>query len=299
MAVRTLSFSPFSPLSAFTPLTPRFLSASTTCQSSLRQKLPLRHHEQSQQPQTLHHQQQHRQLHGNRTRDPADIPQPTPFVPDPQTFLSLIGRGMSKHASKFTSWADLFLLDGKQLKELGIEPTRSRRYLLHWRHKFRQGKYGLGGDFDHVVDGVAHLRLVQVPRGQLLKQMRKQGMNKEKFLQQQQAGGVALPDGLKGTATLKPGMKWAVINLPPDAPDPDPWALAKPLKKYKEVVVRSGGRLAAPFLKLVKGTEGRVGTVSVQEGLWEEKLGTKVDGGERRRAEVRAKRRSEERKKAA
>ena len=31
------------------------------------------------------------------------VPDPTPFVPDTTTFLTLIGRELSKHAAKFSS----------------------------------------------------------------------------------------------------------------------------------------------------------------------------------------------------
>ncbi|KAG9635933.1 hypothetical protein KCU69_g19588, partial [Aureobasidium melanogenum] len=70
-----------------------------------------------------------------------DIPKPTPFVPDAQTFLTLIGRKMSQHAQKIPDWNALFSLSSLQLRELGVEPARSRRYLLHWRNKFRQGSF--------------------------------------------------------------------------------------------------------------------------------------------------------------
>ena len=81
------------------------------------------------------------------------IPSPTPFVPDAQTFLSLIGRNLSQHAARIPSWEALFSLTSKQLRELGVEPARSRRYLLRWREKFRNGDYGVGGDLEQVVDG--------------------------------------------------------------------------------------------------------------------------------------------------
>jgi len=46
---------------------------------------------------------------------------PTPFVPDAQTFLTLIGRNLSQHASKIPFMESLFSLTSAQLKELGIE----------------------------------------------------------------------------------------------------------------------------------------------------------------------------------
>src|ERR1700730_12379700 len=37
------------------------------------------------------------------------VPDPTPFVPDQTTFLTLIGRQLSKHASKFESLKNLLI----------------------------------------------------------------------------------------------------------------------------------------------------------------------------------------------
>ena len=106
-------------------------------------------------------QQQTRPIHHRIPLRP--IPQPTPFIPDAPTFLKAIGRGLSAHASKIPSWDALFTLSSSQLKDLGIEPARTRRYLLHWREKFRNGEFGVGGDCRFVQDGVAELRVVDVP----------------------------------------------------------------------------------------------------------------------------------------
>ncbi|KAK3197029.1 hypothetical protein GRF29_1536g312454 [Pseudopithomyces chartarum] len=92
-------------------------------------------------------------------------PKPTPFIPDHTSFLTAIGRGLSAHAAKIPSWEALFTLSSHQLKELGVEPARSRKYLLHWREKFRNGEYGIGGDCQHVTDGVAELKLMVAPVG--------------------------------------------------------------------------------------------------------------------------------------
>ncbi|KAJ2970891.1 hypothetical protein NQ176_g7967 [Zarea fungicola] len=101
----------------------------------------------------------------HKTRPPPVIPQPRPFVPDVATFLKLIGRGLSRHASKFPSWEALFSLTSPQLKELGIEPPRTRRYLLQWMQRYRNGVVGPGGDFKFVQDGEAHLRIATPPAG--------------------------------------------------------------------------------------------------------------------------------------
>ena len=104
---------------------------------------------------------QTRQLH--RRMPIPKIPPQTPFVPDLQTFLTLIGRNLSQYSSKIPTWEALFSLTSPQLKELGIEPPRSRRYLLRWREKFRNGEYGIGGDLKSVENAQAELRIVEVP----------------------------------------------------------------------------------------------------------------------------------------
>jgi len=221
-----------------------------------------------------------RHLHKN-VAAPA-VPSPTPFVPDVQTFLTLIGRDMSKFASKIPSWEKLFTLSSAELRDMGIEPARQRRYLLRQREKFRRGQYGPGGDLEHVVDGVAQLRVVEVPV---------EPKNTE-------GGDGKSTCTVTASATLSPGMKRVIVNLPPDATEykHDP---SKPLKKFADMKIHHGFMIKGPYLQPIKGTNGSAALIRVQEGMWEDKQGHKVDGGERRRAEVRAKRRAEERKKAS
>ncbi|KAJ5591776.1 uncharacterized protein N7459_002145 [Penicillium hispanicum] len=218
-----------------------------------------------------------RSFHRNH---PASVPPPTPFVPDVQTFLTLIGREMSKHASKIPSWEQLFSLNSNQLRDLGIEPARQRRYLIRKREKFRNGLYGPGGDLEQVVDGVAQLRVVEVP---------------------DESKGV--PEGTQGarnvsSATLTPGMTKAIVNIAPGVTV----YKHKPsvqLKKFAHMKIHRGSKIMGPFLQPIKGTHGSAATITVQEGMWEDKRGHKVDGGERRQVEVRAKKRLEERRKRA
>ena len=68
------------------------------------------------------------------------------------------------------------------------------------------------------------------------------------------------------------------------------------LKKVKGVKLHQGHIIVGPYVQPQKGSNGSVATLKVQEGLWEHRRGHKVDGGERRKAEVRFKRRVEERK---
>lgn len=184
---------------------------------------------------------------------------------------------MSKHADKFSSWESLFSLTSPELRDLGIEPARQRRYLLRQREKFKNGVYGPGGDLDTVVDGVAQLRVVEVP------------------VNETDAEDRQIP---RGSATLTPGMAKRIVNLAPDAEKYEHKG-SNVLKKYAHVKVYRGTMLKGPYLQAIKGTNGSAALIKVTEGMWEDKRGQKVDGGERRRAEVRAKKRSAERRAAS
>ncbi|OJD09775.1 hypothetical protein ACJ73_10096 [Blastomyces percursus] len=234
-----------------------------------------------------------RQLHKSSQ---TPVPPPTPFVPDAETFLSLIGRNMSRFAPKFTSWDELFSLSSVELKARGIEPPRLRRYLLRWRQKFQRGEYGIGGDLEHVVDGVGRLKIVEIPSNPVPTRADGQGETPTITAGGQREHEIP-PTAATGSATLSPGMKWAVVNLPPG--ESQPKEIPQPLKKYMKVRLGRGPVLKAPYIKLVKGTNGMAGVIQVQEGMWEDKQGRKIDGGERRQAEVRAKKRSEDRKRAS
>ncbi|KAI4113084.1 MAG: hypothetical protein LQ338_008235 [Usnochroma carphineum] len=205
----------------------------------------------------------HRQLSSTH-----QIPPPTPFVPDSKTFLSLIGRNLSAHSAKIPTWTSLFSLSSTQLRTLGVEPARTRRYLLWWRQRFRTGIYGIGGDLHSVKDAVAHVRVVEVPR-------KRTG-----------EGVFRGPDQ----------MRRVVVNVAPDAEvhERDLRAL-KPVQGLKVLGAKT---IAGPFVEPVKGTGGSVAAIRVQEGMWEQRRGVKVDGGERRKVMVRRKRKLEEMKKA-
>lgn len=216
------------------------------------------------------------------------VPKPTPFVPDVPTFLTLIGRGLSQHASKIPSWEALFTYSSQQLRDAGFEPPRARRYLLWWRERFRNGITGIGGDAVAVKDGIAELRIAEVP---------------SKRSSHQQA-----------TLTKSAGMRKVVVNVTPTVSLPfDPAAapaapeegeqpaartgvLAPPMRMAEKeaktiagVKLHEGDRIGGTGVEFVKGHPG-VAKLRVQQGLWEEKRGHKVDGGERRKAEVRYKR---------
>lgn len=197
-----------------------------------------------------------------------DIPSPTPFVPDSKTFLSLIGRNLSQHAAKIPSWESLFSLTSAQLRELGIEPARNRRYLLWWRDKFRKGIYGIGGDLQNVVDGTAELRAVEVPFRKTLRNPMHSGLELKKKL---------------------------VVNMPPGALVDE--TITKELAPVKGMKVVGAHTIIGPHVQLVKGSNGSVAKIKIQDKMWEEKRGHKVDGGERRKAQVRHNKRMEENRK--
>lgn len=166
-----------------------------------------------------------------------------------------------------------------ELKDLGIEPPRSRRYLLRWRQKFRDGEYGVGGDFQYVKDGKAELRVVEVPR------VKKEEVS-EKNVPQATSVNSPMPGMIKLIVNVPRGAKQSgelVGSLLRDGEDTS--QLRKPLG-YKLV---DGGTIVGPYIEIVKGSNGAAGVVSVKEGMWEDRRGQKVDGGERRRAEVRHK----------
>ncbi|WEW60110.1 telomere length regulation protein [Emydomyces testavorans] len=224
-----------------------------------------------------------RQLHKTVRR--GFIPPPTPFVPDTQTFLTLIGRNMSQYSSKLSSWEQLFTISSRELRDMGVEPARQRRYLLRWIDKFRRGDYGVGGDLDHVTDGIAEVRAVEVPWQPL-----------DSAVQKTSDDDAGQPSwSLAGTATTSPGNKWVVVNLPVGETKFKSETI--PVKRYSQIKLHRGNKIKGPYLKLLPGANGTAARITVQEGMWEHKLGRKIDGGERRQAEVRAKRRIAESKK--
>ncbi|TGJ86143.1 hypothetical protein E0Z10_g2587 [Xylaria hypoxylon] len=194
---------------------------------------------------------------------PPQIPPPTPLVPDVPTFLTVIGRGLKQHASKIPDWETLFTLTSEQLRELGVEPPRARKYLLRWRQRFRQGQYGIGGDLQHVEDGVAYLQVLEAD------------------------------PTVSGADVTQTPPKF-VVNIPSGLgiKESDPAQLSR-VQGYH---VEGAKNIVGPYALPLKGSEGA--RITVTEGMWEDRRGHKIDGGERRRTEVRYKRRIAERREA-
>lgn len=215
-----------------------------------------------------------RQAHSHAQQS---TPSPTPFVPDTNTFLTLIGRNLIQHASKFPNWNSLFSLSSSQLRELGVEPARTRRYLIWWRDRFRKGVFGIGGDLKDVHNGEAEVRVVEVPVS-------------EKFTDEDTAKRLGLD-----VDAISPNLRRMVVNEPADVVHRR--VTADQLTPIQGLKVRGTRTLVGPFIKPIKGTNGSVATIKVQEGMWEIKRGVKLDGGERRRKMVRRQKLLEQRRK--
>ena len=94
----------------------------------------------------------------------------------------------------------------------------------------------------------------------------------------------------EGSGGLVPLMRKVVVNEPAGGEGKEG---VKPVEGMRVKGVRT---IVGPYVSLVKGTGGSVARIRVQEGMWEVRRGVKVDGGERRKVQVRRKRLLEERK---
>lgn len=124
--------------------------------------------------------------------------------------------------------------------------------------RYRKGALGPGGDFEFVKDGEAILKVATPP------------------------------------ASVVTDTKW-VVNVPHGA-EAEAEASSEPstLPRPKGYTVRGSRSITGPYAQPLPEEAGAV--VKVTEGMWEQRRGRKIDGGERRRAEVRFKRRSAERR---
>ena len=121
----------------------------------------------------------------------------------------------------------------------------------------------------HVENGIAKLRVVEVPYDDASSQRSSQtGLERKRKL---------------------------VVDLPTEIGiDTISTAELHPIIGFKVVGAKT---IVGPYVKLHKNTGGSEATFAIHEGMWEEKRGVKIDGGERRRKQVRYKRRIEENRK--
>lgn len=200
------------------------------------------------------------------------------------TLLSVIGRNMKQHTAKFPTWEALFTLSTKQLRELGVQPTRDRRYLLRWLQKFRLGEFGIGGDFKYVRNGVAELRVKELVDPSNPYQVRKVVLNVP-------VPPPAVEAAAEGEATEGEAAEASESETPAKADAYDVNGEPVRVRGYKAVGAKA---ISGPYALPITGEIGS--RVVVNEGMWEHKRGRKIDGGERRRAEVRFKQRAAERR---
>jgi len=203
-------------------------------------------------------------------------PDPIPFCPDVSTFLTLIGRNLISQQSKIPSWSALFSLTSNQLRDSGLEPARTRRYLLRWRQKFRDGEFGIGGDLRYVgEDGGAALRIVDI---------------KSQTSQDTPLSANLIKDDQ---------VRRVVVNVPTNASDEQVQNIINEIEQgttspgVNGMKIKGWDMIAGKNVRLLGSGKAEL---KASPGLWEHKRGIKVDGGERRKAEVRAKRRAAERK---
>jgi IGR protein motif len=240
-----------------------------------------------------------RHLHNASNRPAQSIPPPTPFVPDVPTFLTLIGRQLKSHASKFSSWDELFTLSSPQLKSRGLEPPRTRRYLLRWRDKFRRGEYGIGGDLQFVnEEGIAELRVCEVPALPKPTPRQSETTSSETTASTETSSPPPKPHA---STSHTPGTAKLILNLPPGSKTYESALSAgqtsKDLKKPTGMSLKEGHIIIGSYVAPMAGSNGSAATIRVTEGMWEHRRGHKVHGGERRRAETLHKLKVEQRRK--
>ena len=104
---------------------------------------------------------------------------------------------------------------------------------------------------------------------------------------------VPIPEAMIPGTNIQRTKKF-VVNVPPDASGND--IQVEQLRPVSGMKIVGERTIAGPYIQPVKGTSGSVAIMKVQDGMWEERRGVKVDGGERRKAMVRRKRYLEEMK---
>lgn len=146
-----------------------------------------------------------------------------------------------------------------------------------------------------VKDGKGVVRLCDVGIGELPKAMVKPGGE--------------LTKGPVATLTRSPGRRKVILNVEHIVEEeqegngativPKAGLSAAQLKDALPILgVKHKGAYSVygSHIEPIKGTGGRAAVFRVKERMWEHVRGHKVDGGERRKAEVRSKRRAAERK---
>ena len=64
------------------------------------------------------------------------VPIPRKPFDSVKAILEKIGRNCASHASKFSSWSDLFKMSSEKMEAAGI-PVRERKWILKWLNLYR------------------------------------------------------------------------------------------------------------------------------------------------------------------
>jgi putative component of toxin-antitoxin plasmid stabilization module len=135
---------------------------------------------------------------------------------------------------------------------------------MSWREKFRRGHFGVWGALEHVQDGVAELRIVDREGKTVVVNTTLSSIGRA------EAGDNTTGEEQSTEARVGAEEVSAVLlEEPTDA------------VVVKEAKVAFPGVVAGPHCLPVKGSGGRVARIKAIEGLWEQKRGHKVGGGER------------------
>lgn len=101
------------------------------------------------------------------------------------------------------------------------------------------------------------------------------------------------PKGIDAAA-IPPPTKRLVVNEQPEVLEQK--LQSGEVKPVEGMKVQGAGIIRGPFIRVVRGTRGSVAQLKAEEGMWEVRKGVKIDGGERRKLQVRRKRLLESRK---
>jgi len=111
--------------------------------------------------------------------------------------------------------------------------------------------------------------------------------------------GKGASDSEAVSTSLSPGLTKLIVNVPNGSAEYrlEEGQRTEDLKKPKGLKLKEGHVIVGSYVQPVKGTNGSAAILKVTEGMWEDRRGHKVFGGERRRAETLHKMRVAERRK--
>ena len=151
--------------------------------------------------------------------------------------------------------------------------------------RYRNGRLGPGSDFQYVKDGQALLKVAAPPPNIITDAkwvVNVPAKEVEVDATESTVSAEATADvGGKVEADKKPSTSALIMGDLPHGSE---------VFGVKGYVVRGLKSISGPYAIALPGNSGAI--VKVTEGMWEQTRGRKIDGGERRQAETRFKKRS-------